>query len=93
MELIQVVSCTIQYFDQITQIFVIGSYLKILKQIFQSKKIPRVCLHDYLKRLSSKVCFDASITSLSRFIHFVSVLTINAAEHNVVAYSHAYVYG
>ena len=29
-----------------------------------------MCLHDYLKRLSSKVCFDASFTSLSRFVSF-----------------------
>ena len=58
------------YFDQITQIFVIGSYFENIETNLPIKKIPRVCLDDYLKRLSSKVCFDASFTSLSRFVSF-----------------------
>ena len=70
-ELIQVVSCTISLFwsnyANFRHRFVFWRYWN---KSSNQKKIPRVCLHDYLKRLSSKVCFDASFTSLSRFVSF-----------------------
>ena len=41
-----------------------------LKQIFQLESIPCVYLHDILKRLLAKVCFDVSFMCLSRFVAF-----------------------
>ena len=41
-----------------------------LTQIFQLENIPWVYLHDILKRLLAKVCFDASFMCLSRFVGF-----------------------
>ena len=43
------------------------------------------CHQKFASMLHLRVCLV--------LFHFVSVLTINAAEHNIVAYSHAYVYG
>ena len=40
------------------------------KQIFQLESIPCVYLHDYLKRLLTKLCLDASFMCLSRFVAF-----------------------
>ena len=62
-----------------------------LKQIFQLESIPCVYLHDMLKRLLAKVCFDASFMCLSRFVAFHVTFTIDAFEGNVVAYCHAYI--
>ena len=55
-----------------------------LKQIFQLEYIPQVYLHDILKRLFAKVCFDASFMCLSPFFTFRGTFTIYAVEHNVV---------
>ena len=44
--------------------------LRTLKQIFQMHSIPCVNLHDILKRLLAKVCFDVSFMCLSRFAAF-----------------------
>ena len=41
-----------------------------LKQIFPLENIPCVHLHDILKRLLAKVCFDASFMCLFRFVAF-----------------------
>ena len=41
-----------------------------LKQNFQLENIPFVYLHDILKRLVAKVCFDASFMCLCRFVAF-----------------------
>ena len=42
--------------------------LKILKEIFQLESIPCKLLHDILKGLLPKICFDASRMCLSRFV-------------------------
>ena len=57
-------------FVQITQNFVISLLLKTLKQILQLESIPWMYLHNILKRLLAKVCFDASFRCLSRFLAF-----------------------
>ena len=44
--------------------------MKTLKQIFQLESIPCVYLHDFMKRLLAKVCFDALFMCLSRFVAF-----------------------
>ena len=62
-----------------------------LKQIFQLECIPYVGLHNNLKRLLTKVCFDASLGVCLDWLHFVSLSTIYAVERNVVA--HAYISG
>ena len=62
-----------------------------LKQIFQLESIPCVCLHDILKRLLVKVCFDASFMYLSRFAAFRVILMIYAVERRVVAYCLVYI--
>ena len=62
-----------------------------LKQIFQLKCIPCVCLHNNLKRLLAKVCFDASLGVCLDLLHFVSLSTIYPVERNVLA--HAYISG
>ena len=54
-------------FPQITHFF---CRLMALKQIFQLQSIPCLHLHDILKRLLAKVCFDASFMCLSRFAAF-----------------------
>ena len=41
-----------------------------LKQIFQLESILCIYLHEILKRLLAKVCFDASFMSLFRFVSF-----------------------
>ena len=41
-----------------------------LKQILKLENIPWMYLHDILKRLLAKVCFDASFMCLSRFVEF-----------------------
>ena len=41
-----------------------------LKQIFQMESIPCVHLHDILKRLLAKNCFDVSLMCLYRFVAF-----------------------
>ena len=61
-----------------------------LKQIFQLESIPCVYLHDILKRLLPKVCFDSSFMCLSRFVAFRVTFNDYAVERNVVAYCHAY---
>ena len=43
------------------------------------------CSQNSVSMFQVCVCLD--------LFHFVSFLTINAAERNVVAYSHAYIYG
>ena len=45
----------------------------------------RGCSQTFVSMFQLCVCLD--------LFHFVSFLTINAAERNVVAYSHAYIYG
>ena len=52
---------------------------------------PGVYLRDILNRLWAKICSDASFMCLSRFVAFVSLLTIYAVERKVVAYCHAYI--
>ena len=44
--------------------------LKTLKQIVQLKIEPCMYLHDNLKRLLAKSCFDVSFMCLSRFVAF-----------------------
>ena len=44
--------------------------MNTLKQIFQLQSIPCVYLHDNLKRLQTKTCFDASFMCLSRSVAF-----------------------
>ena len=39
-----------------------------LKQIFHLENIPWVYLHDILKKLLGKDCFDASFMCVSRFV-------------------------
>ena len=46
-----------------------------LKQIFQLESILCMYLHEILKRLLAKVCFDASFMCLSRFV--ASHITFN----------------
>ena len=41
-----------------------------LKQIFRLESISCMYLHDILKRLLAKVCFNASFMCLSRFVAF-----------------------
>ena len=65
--------------------------LMTLKQIFQFESIPCVQLHDILKRLLAKVCFDASFMCLYRFDAFNVTFTIYAVKRNVVAYCLAYI--
>ena len=48
--------------------------LNTLKQIIQLENIPCVYLHDNLKKLVAKVCFDASFLCLSRFVAFRFIL-------------------
>ena len=62
-----------------------------LKQIFQLENIPCVYLHDLLKRLLAKVCFNASFMCLSRFVAIRVTFIIYAVERNLVAYCHAYI--
>ena len=64
-----------------------------LKQIFQLECIPYVCLHNNLKRLLAKVCFNASLGVCLDLLHFVSLSTIYAVERNVEVYCHAYISG
>ena len=64
--------------------------LMIFKPIVRLQNIPCMYLHDVLKRLLAKVCFDASFMSLSRFVAFCVTFMIYAVERNVVAYCHAY---
>ena len=61
-----------------------------LEQIFQLESISCVYLHDILKRLFAKVCFESSFMCLSRFDAFSVIFTIYAVERNVVVYCHAY---
>ena len=61
-----------------------------LKQIFQLETIPCVLFHDILKRLSKKVCFDASFMCLFRFVAIHVTFMIDAVERNVEVYCHAY---
>ena len=42
--------------------------LMTLKQIFTLENIPFVYLHDILKRLRAKICYDASFLCLFRFV-------------------------
>ena len=94
MELIQVVSCTIHYFDQITQIFVIGSYFEDIETNLPIKKNTTCVFTRLFEAIVIKSLLRCFIYEFVSFCFIsVSVLTINAAEHNVVAYSHAYVYG
>ena len=44
--------------------------MKTLKQILQLKSIPCMYLHNILKRLLTKICFEASFGRLSRFLAF-----------------------
>ena len=55
------------------------------------ESIPCVYLHDILKRLLAKVCFNASLMCLSLFAAFRVFFTFFAVERNVVAYCHAYI--
>ena len=91
-ELIQVVSCTISLFwsnyANFCHRFVFWRYWN--KSSNQKKYHVCVytiiwsdCHQKFASMLHLRVCLV--------LFHFV--LTINAAEHNVVAYSHAYVYG
>ena len=64
-----------------------------LKQIFQLESILCVHLHENLKRLLAKVCFDALFACLSRFDAISVTFTIHAVERNVVAHCHAYISG
>ena len=61
------------------------------KQIFQLESILCAPLHENLKRLLAKVCFDVSFACLSRFDAFNVTFTIHAVERNVVAHCHAYI--
>ena len=61
-----------------------------LKQFFQLESIPCVYLHDILKRLSAKVCFDPSFMCWTRFVVFRVTFNDYAVERNVVAYCQAY---
>ena len=61
-----------------------------LKQIFHLEGMPCVYLHDILKRLLAKICFDASFMCFLDLLDFVTLQTIFAVERNVVAYCHAY---
>ena len=58
-----------------------------LNQLFLLENIFCLHLHDILKRLLGKVCFDASLMCLSRFVAFRVTLTIYVVEQNVVAYA------
>ena len=62
-----------------------------LKQIFQLESTPCAHLHEILKKLLAKVCFDASFMCLFRFDAFSVTFTIYVVERNVVAYCHAYI--
>ena len=62
-----------------------------LKHFFELECIPCVCLHNDLKRLLAKICFDASLGVCLDLLHFVSFSTIYAVERNVLA--HAYISG
>ena len=64
-----------------------------LKQIYQLESILCAQLHENLKRLLAKVCFDASVACLSRFDAFNVTFTIHAVERNVVAHCHTYISG
>ena len=55
-----------------------------LKLIFQLESIPWVYLHDILKRLLAKVCFDALFTCLFRFVAFSVTFTYYDVERHVV---------
>ena len=58
-------------FTQITQFFCHNVRILItLKHIFQLESILCVYLHDILKRLVTKVCFDALFTCLFRSVVF-----------------------
>ena len=45
-----------------------------LKQIYELKTVPCAHLHDILKRLLAKVCFDVSLMCLSRIVAFRAFL-------------------
>ena len=92
--LVQVVFYTVSLFcSNYTKNWCKFVELKTLKQIFQLENKPcvhymifqRGCSQNFVSMFQLCVCLD--------LFHFVSFLTINAAERNVVAYSHAYIYG
>ena len=65
--------------------------VKALKQIFQLEGLPCILLHDNVKKLSAKVCLEASFTCLSPFVAFRVTFDDFGVERNVEAYCHAYI--
>ena len=80
-------------FIQITHFYVISSYIDDIETNLPILKHTSRTLHEILKRMLAKVCFDASFMCLSRFDAVSVTFTIYAVERNVVAFCHAYIKG